>query len=67
VGFVVDKMALGQVLFRVLQFFTIIIPPWLSKLIYNLRDEQQALLWPQFRDIVSPDRQEKNMKNSQKI
>jgi hypothetical protein len=51
-------MALGQVLLRVLQFFTIIIPPWLS----NLRDEQQARLWPQFRDIVSPDRQEKHEK-----
>jgi hypothetical protein len=31
----------------------IIISPWFSMLIYDLRDEQLAHWWPQFRDIVS--------------
>jgi hypothetical protein len=30
-----------------------IISPWFSWLIYHLRDEQEARLWPQFRDVVS--------------
>jgi hypothetical protein len=34
VGFVVDKVALGEVFLRVLRFFPVdIIPPWLSMLI----------------------------------
>jgi hypothetical protein len=38
---VVDRVALGQGFFRVSQFFPVnIIPPWLSMLIYNLRDEK---------------------------
>jgi hypothetical protein len=42
VGFVVDKVALGQVFLRVLQFSPLnIIPPWLSSnLTYNLADER---------------------------
>jgi hypothetical protein len=41
VGFVVDKVALGQAFFTVLQFSPVnIIPPWLSILINHLRDEQ---------------------------
>jgi hypothetical protein len=40
-GFVVDKVALGQVFLRVLQFSPVnIIPPLLSKLVYDLGDEQ---------------------------
>jgi hypothetical protein len=40
-GFVVDKMALGQVILRVLQFSTInIIPPSLPTLIYHVGHEQ---------------------------
>jgi hypothetical protein len=55
VGCVVDKVALGQVSFRVLCFFPAnIIPPWLSILIYRMGNEQQARWWPQFGDIVSP-------------
>jgi len=51
VGFVVDKVALGQVFLRVLRFSPVsIIPPWFSILIYHLGDEQQ------FRDVVSPHR-----------
>jgi hypothetical protein len=38
VGFVVDKVALGQVFLRVLRLSRVnIIPPWLSILIYHLR------------------------------
>jgi hypothetical protein len=41
VGFVVAKVALGQVFLRVLQFSPDnIILPWLSTLIYHLGDEQ---------------------------
>jgi hypothetical protein len=41
VGFVVDKVALGQAFLQVIQFFSVnIIPPWLSTLIYHLGDEQ---------------------------
>jgi hypothetical protein len=41
VGFVVDKVALGQVFLRVLRFSPVsIILPELSILIYHLRDEQ---------------------------
>jgi hypothetical protein len=37
-----------------------IIPPWLSILMYHLGDEQQARWWLQFRDVVSPHRQNDN-------
>jgi hypothetical protein len=48
VGLLVDKVALGQVRLRVLLFSPVsIIPPRLSIFIYHL-------VWPQFRDIVSP-------------
>jgi branched-subunit amino acid transport protein len=51
VGFVVDKVTLGQVFLQVLQFSPVnIIPPWLSIIIYHLGDEQW---WMQFKDIVS--------------
>jgi hypothetical protein len=30
-----------------------IIPPGFSMLMYNLRDEEYARLWPQFRDVIS--------------
>jgi hypothetical protein len=41
VGFVVDKVELGQVFLLVLRISHVnIIPPWLSILIYHLRDEQ---------------------------
>jgi hypothetical protein len=43
----------GHVSLRVFRFSPVtIIPPWLSMLIYNVRDEQKAR-WPQFRDIAS--------------
>jgi hypothetical protein len=57
VGFVVDKVALGQVFSQVLWFSPVnIIPPLVSILIYYLRDEQWALWWPQFKDIISSHR-----------
>jgi hypothetical protein len=41
VGFVVDKVALGQVFLRVLPFYPVsIIPPWLYMLIVICGDEQ---------------------------
>jgi hypothetical protein len=41
VGFVVDKVALGQVFLQVILFSPVnIIPLWLSTLIYHLLDEQ---------------------------
>jgi hypothetical protein len=41
VGFVMGKVALGQVYLRVILFSPVnIISPWLSMLIYHLRDEQ---------------------------
>jgi hypothetical protein len=56
IGFVMDKVALGQVYPRVLQFSPVrTIRSWLFILIYYLGDEQQAHWWPQFRDIGSPD------------
>jgi hypothetical protein len=49
VGFGVDRVT------GVLQFSSAdIIPPWLSRLMYHLGDEQKARRWPQFRDVVSP-------------
>jgi hypothetical protein len=45
----------GQVFLRVLRIFPVsVIPPWLSVLLYILEDEQYALWWSQFRDMVSP-------------
>jgi hypothetical protein len=59
VRFVVDKMSMGQDFFRVLPFCPVnSIPPWLSILIYRLGDEQYALWWPQFWDVISPERRE---------
>jgi hypothetical protein len=56
VGFMVDKLALGQVfvlVLRVLWFFPVnIIPPWLHAH-YHLEDEEKARWLPQFRDMVS--------------
>jgi hypothetical protein len=44
VGFVVDKVALGQVSVRVIQFSPVgLIPPLLSTPIYHLGNEQYAL------------------------
>jgi hypothetical protein len=41
VGFVVDKVALGQALFRFLRFSPVnVITPWLFVLIYHLGHEQ---------------------------
>jgi hypothetical protein len=56
VGFVIDKVALGQVFLEVPEFFPVSINlPWLTLLMYYLEDKQQAHWWPQLRDIVSPD------------
>jgi hypothetical protein len=58
-GFVVQKVALGQAFLQVLWFSTAsVIPPWLFILTYHLGDEQLARCWPQFRDVVSPHRHE---------
>jgi hypothetical protein len=38
-----------------------IIPPWFSMLIHQLGVEKQARWWPQFRDVVSPHRHEKQL------
>jgi hypothetical protein len=63
VGFVVDKVALGQASLRVLRFSPVnIIPPWLSILIYQLGDEQRSRWLSQIRDIVSLHRHEHNKK-----
>jgi hypothetical protein len=61
-GFVVDKVALGQVFLRVIRFSPVnIIPPSLSMFIYYLGDEQYARWWPQFRDVVSPHQKSMNL------
>jgi hypothetical protein len=57
VGFVVDKVALGQVFLRVFRFSPVsIIPPSFSVRIYHLVDEQYFRQWQRFRDVVSPRR-----------
>jgi hypothetical protein len=62
VGFVVDKVAMGQLSLSVLRLSPVtIIPPWLSILICHLRDEQKTRWWPQFRDTVSPRRHEQHI------
>jgi hypothetical protein len=54
VGFVADKVALGQVSLRVIRGFpSNIIPPRLSTLVYHLEDKHWVRWWLQFRDIVS--------------
>jgi hypothetical protein len=60
VGFVVDKVALGQVFLQVLQFSPInIIPQWLiySYITYGMNNNACWSL--QFGDVVSPHRHEK--------
>jgi hypothetical protein len=48
------------IFFEFFGFFIVdIITPWLSILVYHLGDEQQALWWPQFRDLLSSHRLEK--------
>jgi hypothetical protein len=43
VGFVVEKVALGQDFLGIVRFSPVsIIPPWLSMLIYHLGDEEQG-------------------------
>jgi hypothetical protein len=43
-GFVVDKVALGQVSLLVLRVYPVdVIPPYLSILIYHLRDENRPV------------------------
>jgi hypothetical protein len=60
VGFVPDKVALGQVFLRALRFSPVnIIPPSLSMRIYHLGDEQYERQWQQFRDVVSADNKSK--------
>jgi hypothetical protein len=59
VGILVDKVAMGLISPRVLQFFPVtIIPPWLFILIHHTGDEQYARWWLQFKDVVSPHRHE---------
>jgi hypothetical protein len=45
-------------------FLVHIILPWPFMLIYQLRGEQQACSWPQFRDIVSRHRHEHEQPNN---
>jgi hypothetical protein len=52
VGFVVDKVALGQVFSQLFGFPVNIILPWLSMFIYYLGDEQEARWWPQFKRLT---------------
>jgi hypothetical protein len=53
VGFVINKVALGQVFIRGFRRSPVtIIPPWLCILIDNLGDEHQATLWLGFGDVV---------------
>jgi hypothetical protein len=53
-GFMVDKLALGQVFVRVLRWSSVnIIPPWFFILISS-GGEQLACWWPQFNDVISP-------------
>jgi hypothetical protein len=60
VEFVVDKVALGQVLLRVFRFSPVnIIPPWLHIPIYHLGDEPYARWRLQVRAVVSSHRHEK--------
>jgi hypothetical protein len=55
VGFVVEKVALGQVFLRVLRFSPVnIIPPSLSNSYHHQGDEQYVRYWQQFRDVVLP-------------
>jgi hypothetical protein len=55
IGFVLYKVALGQVFLRVLRFSPAnVIPPSLSILIRHLRDEQKARWWPQLRESLTP-------------
>jgi hypothetical protein len=64
VGFVVEKVALGQVFLRVLLFSPVsIIPPWIFIFIYHLRNEQQARWWLVFGDLVSPHPREQQQQN----
>jgi hypothetical protein len=58
VEFVVDKVALGHVFLRVLQFSLSISFHRGSPYSCHLGDEQQACQYPQFRDTVSPHRHE---------
>jgi hypothetical protein len=52
VGFVVDKVALGQVCSKFFSFCPVnSIPLWLSMLIYHMQDEKWAIWCLQFRDI----------------
>jgi hypothetical protein len=45
VGFVMDKVALGQVFSKFLRFYYPVntIPPWLSTLTYHLQYEKRAI------------------------
>jgi hypothetical protein len=52
VEFVVDKAALGQFFFQSFCFPINVLSPGLHTHIYCLEDEQEALWWPQFRDII---------------
>jgi hypothetical protein len=55
---------MGQVSLRVLRFSPLsIIPPWLSKLIHHLGEEQKACSWLQIRDTVSPHRHEQQQQS----
>jgi hypothetical protein len=62
VGFVVDKVALGQVFLRVLRVSSVsIITPSLSNS-YHLGNEQYVRCRQQLRDVVSPHRHEQVIK-----
>jgi len=54
-GFVVDKVALGQVFLQVLRFSPVsIIPPWLSILIYHLGMNKGPLVAAVQRHSLTP-------------
>jgi hypothetical protein len=55
VGFVAEKVAVGQVSLRFLRISPVsIISPCVSILMYHLGNEQHARWWPQFKDSLIP-------------
>jgi hypothetical protein len=64
VGFVVDKVGLGQVFLQILWFSPSVLFHRVFILIYNLGDEHLACWWLQFRDTVLPHWHEQQLRYS---
>jgi hypothetical protein len=71
VAFVLDKVTWHRFLSEFFGFpcqYHPIMPPWLSTIMYHLVNEQEPRWWPQFRDIVSHNRDEQeHCKNGKTI